>query len=220
MVQATKAPGWYTDPEDPALIRYWAGDHWTDQWRERPAWGPALTPEQEAAHRAAMRRRRWWMSGLGSVLVVAMAVLVLYSLRGDTPSIPPRSVDDTAFTTAANDLCARSMPAIKSQPPQTGSKEKLGADEATARQVERSAADMAGLVAGLRKLPVAAPDQAEVAAWFGEWDRFIDAGRRFAAALRRGMRREYEAVATEAVEPSRAIFRFAKANGMPQCTVS
>jgi hypothetical protein len=216
----TTAPGWYLDPEDPALIRYWDGERWTDQRRERPGWGPAMTPEEEAAHRAALRRRRMWLSGAGSVLAIGLLVLVLFALRADVPSIPPRSVDDTAFTAAANDLCARAMPAIRSQPPQTGSKEKLDADEEAAQRVERTAADMAGLVAGLRRLPVASADRAEVDGWLGQWDRFVDVGRRYGAALRRGVKKEYEAVAAEAEAPSREIFRFAKANDMPECTVS
>lgn len=216
----TTSPGWYLDPEDPAFIRYWDGDAWTDQRRERPGWAPAMTPEEEATHRAAMRRRRRWLQGTGSVLVMSLLALVLFSLRSDVPSIPPRSVDDTGFTAAANDLCARTMPGIRSQPPQTGSKEKLDADEETARRVERTAADMAGLVAGLRRLPVAEADRGEVNGWLIEWDRFVDAGRRFAAALRRGDKKEYEAVAAEADEPSRAVYRFAKANDMPECTVS
>lgn len=216
----TTSPGWYLDPDDPALIRYWDGERWTEQRRDRPGWGPAMTPEEEAAHQAARRRRRRWLQGTGSVLAVGLLVLVLFALRSDVPSIPPRSVDDTAFTAAANDLCARTMPGIRSQPPQTGSKETLDADEESARRVERTAADMAGLVAGLRRLPVAEPDRGEVDGWFAEWDRFVDVGRRFAAALRRGEKEEYEAVAAEAEAPSRAIYRFAKANGMPECTVS
>lgn len=220
MEQAQRAPGWYTDPDDPVYIRYWAGDHWTDQRRERPGWGPALTPEEEAAHRAALRRRRWYLRGAGSLLLVATVALVVFSLRAETPSIPARSVEDTAFATAANDLCGRTMPAIRSQPPQTGSKERLKADAETAARVERTAGDLAGMVASLRRLRVADADRAEVEAWFAEWDRFVEIGRRYAAGLRAGTHPSAEAVGKEAAAPSRAIYRFAHANDMPECTVS
>jgi uncharacterized protein DUF2510 len=218
--QATKAPGWYRDPEDPALIRYWDGTHWTGRQRPRPSWGPALTAEEEAAHRAALRRRQWWLRGSGSLLLVAAVALTLVALRADVPAIPPRSVSDTAFTTAANDLCAQRMPGIRSQPPQTGSKEKLDPDAATAARMERTAADLAGLVAGLRRLPLAEADRVEVAGWFDHWDRFVDVGRRYAAALRGGKNPSAKAVGAEAAVPSREIYRFAKANGMPECIVS
>jgi hypothetical protein len=220
MAETGTSPGWYRDPEDPAYIRYWDGSHWSDERRDRPSWAPPMTPDEQAAHRAAQRRRRWWLGGAGSVLLMAIMVLTLFALRSDVPSVPPRSVDDTEFTTAANDLCARAMPGIRRQPPQTGSKEELAADERTAARVERTAADLAALVAGLRALPVAEPDRGEVHGWFAEWDRFVDIGRRYAAALRRGVQKEYEAIAAEGEAPSRAIFRFAHANGMPECAVS
>ena len=218
--QTTKAPGWYRDPEDPAFIRYWDGAHWTDQRRDRPAWAPAMSVEEEAAHRAAMRRRKWWMRGAGTLVVGALLVLTLLAIRSDVPAIPPRTVDDTSFTAAAQDVCAKRMPAILEQPPTPGDDDVPDADEQLAQRVERTATDLSGVLVELRRIPVAAPDRAEVDGWLRDWDTFIDVGHRYAAALRGGKPSEFRRVGDEGTEPSRRIYVFAKANGMPDCVFS
>ncbi|HVF73465.1 MAG TPA: DUF2510 domain-containing protein [Acidimicrobiales bacterium] len=218
--QSTKAPGWYRDPEDPAFIRYWDGAHWTDQRRDRPAWAPAMTAEEEAAHRAALRRRKWWMRGAGSLLMVALLVATLFAIRSDVPSIPARTVEDTAFTDAAQQVCARRMPAILKQPPEPGGEDKPNADEQLAQRVERTATDLSGVMTELRAIPVAEPDRVEVEGWFRDWATFIDVGHRYAGALRRGKPAEFRKVGDEGTAPSRRIYVFAKANGMPDCVFS
>ena len=218
--QTTKAPGWYRDPEDPAFIRYWDGGHWTDERRPRPSWAPAMTPEEEAAHRAAMRRRRWYLRGAGSIVLGALVVLTLLAIRSDVPSIPPRSVGDTAFTTAAEGVCARLMPPILAQPPEPGGDDTPPADEQLARRVERTATDLAGVLVQLRAIPVSAADKGRVDGWFADWDRFVDVGHRYAAALRRGKPSEFTKVGKEGDAPSRRIYQFARANGMPSCVFS
>lgn len=215
----TKSPGWYTDPDDPALIRYWDGGSWTDHTRGRPTWAPPLDPEEAARHEAATaRRRRWWTRGIGSLLAGGLVVLTIFAVRGDVPAVPARTVGDRAFTDAAQALCAEAMPAIRRQPPQAGDDEdRPSADEALARRVERTADDLEALVGRLRGLPVAVEDADEVERWFAHWDEFVSVGRRFASAVRTGDREEYQAVGAEGDAPSRRIYAFAKANGMPDC---
>lgn len=215
----TKSPGWYTDPDDPGLIRYWDGAAWTDHTRERPSWAPPLDPEEAARHAAATaRRRKWWTRGIGTVLAGGLVVLTIFAVRGDVPAVPARTVEDRAFTDAAQALCAEAMPAIRRQPPQAGDDDdRPSADEALARRVEGTADDLGALVERLRALPVAAADAEEVAAWFHDWDLFVDVGHRYAAKVRTGDREEYTAVGAEGDAPSRRIYAFAKANGMPDC---
>ena len=216
---STKSPGWYTDPDDPGVIRYWDGGGWTDHTRPRPAWAPPLDPDEVARHEAATaRRRKWWTRGVGSLLAGLLVVLTIFAVRGDAPAVPDRTVEDRAFTDAAQALCAERMPAIRRQPPQVGDDEdRPSADEALARRVGRTADDLGALVADLRALPVAEADADKVARWFAHWDEFVAAGHRYADALRTGDREEYTAVAAQAVEPSRRIYAFAHANGMPDC---
>lgn len=218
--QTTKAPGWYRDPEDPALIRYWDGSHWTDKRRPRPEWAPAMTPAEEAAHRAALRRRRWYLRGGGTIAVGALVVLTLLAIRADVPAIPPRSVEDTAFTAAAESVCARTMPAILEQPPEPGGDDEPPADEAFAQRIEKTATDLSGVLAELRRIPVAAPDRPEIEAWLGDWALFIDVGHRYAAAVRRGKPSEFKKVGAQGDAPSRRIYQFSKANDMPSCVFS
>ena len=218
--QTTKAPGWYRDPEDPALIRYWDGSHWSDKRRPRPDWAPALTPAEEAAHRAAMRRRRWYLRGAGTIAFGALVVLTLFAIRSDVPAIPPRSVDDTAFTAAAEAVCARTMPAILEQPPEPGGDDEPPAGEELARRIEKTATDLTGVLAELRRIPVAEPDRVEVEAWLGDWQLFIDVGHRYAAAVRRGKPSQFKKVSAEGDAPSRRIYQFSNANDMPSCVFS
>jgi hypothetical protein len=215
----TKSPGWYTDPDDPALIRYWSGEAWTDDVRPRPSWAPPLDPEEAARHEAATaRRRKWWTRGIGSLLAGLLVVLTIFAVRGDVPAVPARTVEDRAFTDAAQATCAEAMPAIRRQPPQAGDEEdRPSADEALARRVERTADDLAALVDDLRRLPVAEADAAQVTRWLADWDDFVAVGHRYADALRTGDRKEYTAVAAVGDAPSRRIYAFAKANGMPDC---
>lgn len=215
-----KAPGWYTDPMDPALIRYWDGRAWTDRLRPRPAWAPPLDDEAAARHVAAMqRRRRRWAQGVGTLLVGALVVLTLFAIRGDVPAVPERTVADTRFTEAANGLCARRLPDIRKQPPQPGGDERPSADEAFARRVERTADDLAELVVDLRALPVASADRPDVEGWFRQWDVFVNVGHRYADAIRTAGNRTRIEVASEGDAPSRRIYAFAMANGMPDCVL-
>jgi hypothetical protein len=214
----TKSPGWYTDPDDPGLIRYWNGAEWTDERRPRPSWAPPLDPEEAARHEDAMRRRRrWWAGSVGTVLVGALLVATLFAVRGDVPAVPARTVEDRAFTDAANALCAEAMPAIRRQPPQPGGEDRPSADEQLARRVERTADGLQGVVNDLRGLAVADADRTEVERWLADWDEFIAVGHRYADALRTGDTEEYTRVAAEGDGPSRRIYAFAKANGMPEC---
>lgn len=214
----TKSPGWYTDPDDPGAIRYWDGSRWTEDRRPRPAWAPPLDPEEAARHEEATRRRRkWWARGVGSLVASALVVATLFTIRGDAPAIPARTVDDRAYTDAANAVCAKAMPAIRRQPPQAGSEDRPSADEAFARRVERTASDLESVLVDLRGLPVADADRDEIDRWLADWDLFIDVGHRFAAALRTGDREHYTKVGAEGDAPSRRIFAFSKANGMPEC---
>ncbi|HEX2039219.1 MAG TPA: DUF2510 domain-containing protein [Acidimicrobiales bacterium] len=215
----TKPPGWYSDPDDPGLIRYWNGVGWTDERRPRPSWAPPLDPEEAARHEEAVRRRRkWWARGVGSLLVGVLLVATLFAVRGDVPAVPARTVEDRAFTDAANALCAEAMPAIRRQPPQPGDRgDRPSAGERLARRVEGTADDLQALVIELRRLPVADPDRPQVERWLDDWDEFIGIGHRYADALRTARSAEYTRVAAEGDAPSRRIYAFAKANGMPDC---
>ncbi len=43
MPRAERPPGWYPDPDDPVLLRYWSGRSWDHRRRVRPPWTLAIT---------------------------------------------------------------------------------------------------------------------------------------------------------------------------------
>ncbi|MBW3603063.1 MAG: DUF2510 domain-containing protein [Actinobacteria bacterium] len=66
-------PGWYPDPDDDRLVRYWDGRRWTDRRRERAA--AAQAPPAPGGQGAGAQRGRRWVRPLaiGCVLVLALA---------------------------------------------------------------------------------------------------------------------------------------------------
>lgn len=220
--QQTKAPGWYTDPRDDALIRYWDGRRWTDRRRPRPAWagsgeGPPVEAPAPAPGGGAPGRRRltFWVAALGC-LAAALVTATWLTLR--TEPLPPRTVEDTAFISAAQATCLRTLPALQAARPQVGERRDPGTLEEVAASVERTATALEGVAAELRALPVAEGDRAPVMAWLDDWARFTAVGHRYAVALRQGDARRYSAVSVEGDAPLKAVYRFARANNMPACT--
>jgi hypothetical protein len=219
--QQTKAPGWYADPKDDALIRYWDGRSWTDRRRKRPSWaggpespdGPAPLPLEVGSG----RRRLYFC--VAAVVSLAAAVLSAAFLTMRTEPLPPRTVEDVSFVAAAQAICDRTLPALRSARPQVGERRDLGTREQIAADVERTATTLEGVTRELRALPVAEGDRPEVVAWLDEWDRFTAIGHRYATALLEGNARRYTAVGAEGDAPLKAVFRFAKANSIPACTL-
>lgn len=78
MVSGTAPAGWYPDPEQPGLLRYWDGVRWTDHRAS------ATVP----AGRSASPARRWWTSrwaiGLAT-FVLGVTVASALAGPGDDP---------------------------------------------------------------------------------------------------------------------------------------
>ncbi|MCA1845305.1 MAG: DUF2510 domain-containing protein [Actinobacteria bacterium] len=213
---ASRPPGWYTDPDDPALIRHWDGRRWGGQRRPRPSWaGRVAGREQPSDEERRAQRRRAFFVGVG-VLALVATLSVLAAASGKA-KIPPRSVHDLAFTKAANRLCASEMPPWRAQRPQLGSHEDPGPRTKVAHEVDAVADGLAQVASHLRGLRVAAADQPEVTRWLARWDAYVAVGHRYADALRRGVPAEYTKVAAEGNQPSKDVFVFAQANGMKEC---
>lgn len=69
--------GWYTDPQDPASIRWWDGTRWTSQVQPRPDVGASgETIEADAAARASSRSGRigGWPLVIGLLAGTAITV--------------------------------------------------------------------------------------------------------------------------------------------------
>jgi hypothetical protein len=78
------SPGWYPDPNNNMLSRYWDGTAWTgstqqlpggaDYWR-KPSYAPTQT--KASAIRARESQKPSW--GAGRVAVIVIAVLIFFS---------------------------------------------------------------------------------------------------------------------------------------------
>lgn len=82
--------GWFPDPEDPNLSRYWDGSEWTASSRTGPPVAPSPGPPTSTLPAAtpppgpgsASRRRRWILPAAAAVVVVALAAGVAWWTLG------------------------------------------------------------------------------------------------------------------------------------------
>lgn len=211
----TQAPGWYADPENTELIRYWDGRSWTDQRRQRPTW--AAGPSTRDSSPEAARRRRWWAAGAVALASVAFFIALLLLVTAPKIKIPKRTIHDTTFTRAANALCRREVAPLRTERPQPGTHHDLESERRTADHVDDVTGKLRAAANDLRALPVAATDQPAVNRWLDSWDRYVIVGQRYAASLRQGDPNAYTRIAREGNDLSRDVYVFAQANGMPEC---
>ena len=208
------APGWYPDPADDTRMRRWDGNQWTGDSRERPPWAPPGAIAREVATRKP--RGKHWLA----LLVAAMILFVGVSYKGLTakPDLPDRSIFDAQFIAAANDTCRDEIVALKSERPRPGSREGRdpGSHDDVARTVEDVAKRLDAIADRLRRLPVLAEDEADVAGWLADWDRYIALGHDYAAAVREDHRRQGD-IAEEGVATARRATLFAEANKLDAC---
>lgn len=86
---STPPPGWYPDPDRPAMQRYWDGSAWTEQRMPQPTWGEhrASQAKPEPLNAQALR---WVLGGLAVVAVIAAVVI---SDGGTDSGSKPSAVD-------------------------------------------------------------------------------------------------------------------------------
>ena len=138
---------------------------------------------------------------------------VLLTGCGNGPSAP--RIDDPAFAERAERICAEELPPLRAD---------LADDEPrepgeVAPTVEARAASLESLVRSLREVDVRPGARGEVDAWFSDWDRYVDVGRRYADALEAGDPKVYAEVADEGLAPQARISAFARANGFKSCAL-
>jgi hypothetical protein len=75
-----RPPGWYLDPDDPSILRYWYGDEWS-QSKTRPA---GASPAE--AQMRPPRRFRWLLVAVGLLAFAAVAAGLFLLFTRDTTS--------------------------------------------------------------------------------------------------------------------------------------
>lgn len=172
----------------------------------------APDPLGDASWRAP-RGFPWPPVVLIGVFVLISAVVIGYRVTRPAPS-GPKVLTDLAFVTMANERCRLAIPALR---PQDTSRDSSVAPAEIADQSVRAADGLAALARDLRAVPVAAEQRPFVEGWLDGWDFFIDAGRRYAQAVRSGDVETANAVARSGDPSQRRADAFARGNGIGAC---
>lgn len=144
---------------------------------------------------------------------VAGLALILATCGGAAPVA--QGVSDREFVSAADRRCAAVIPPLR---PDLADEAHL-TDSQVADLVDDRAGRLATLVGDLKTLDVDRADRERVAAWLSDWDRYLDVGRRYSAALRGGDPNVHTSVAQEGNGPLRRISAMARASGMDACAL-
>jgi len=177
-----------------------------------PPSGPDATLDAETAWRAP-RGFPWPPVVLIGVAVLLSGVIIGYKVSRPAPT-GPKVITDQAFVERANQTCQTAVPALR---PQATSRDDTITPEQIADQSARAADGLAALAQELRVVPVAADQQPFVDVWLDDWGTFIDAGRRYAQAIRTGNVKAANEVARSGDSAQRRADAFARGNGLRTC---
>ena len=153
------------------------------------------------------------MRPLIRVLVPASCAVALLAACGGERDAP--RIDDPGFARQADRVCAKELPPLRADLTDDEPREP----EEVAPTIEARADSLDELVRTLKAVEVQLDARPEVDAWLGDWDAYIDVGRRYADALREGDPDQYSAVANEGLEPQARISAFARVNGFESCAL-
>jgi hypothetical protein len=141
------------------------------------------------------------------------AVVIGYQITRPAPR-GPKVLTDRAFVEQANRTCSTAIPALR---PQDTSRDSTITPEQIADQATRAADGLGALAQQLRDVPVAAEQRPFVEGWLSGWATFVDAGRRYAAAVRTGDVKAANQVARSGDPAQRRADAFARGNGLDAC---
>ena len=144
---------------------------------------------------------------------VPVAALLVLTGCGNPPEGP--RIEDASFTAAAAEICGKALPALRADVADDTPRQPVE----VAPTVDERADSLADLVEELRAVDVEEAARPEVEAWLQDWDRYVEVGRRYAAALRSGDPDRYSSVAEEGRGPQERISAFARTNGMDSCAL-
>jgi len=147
------------------------------------------------------------------VFVLLSAVVLGYRLTRPAPS-GPKVLTDQAFVDQANRRCREALPPLR---PQDTSRESSLSPAEIADQAVGAADGLAVLAGDLRTVPVVTEQEPFVAGWLDRWGIFIDAGRRYAQAVRSGDVETANEVAKTGDPAQRRADAFARGNGLDAC---
>jgi len=146
-------------------------------------------------------------------LVLVSTVVIGYRITRPAPT-GPKVLTDQAFVAQANDRCRVAIPTLR---PQDTSRDSTVAPNEIADQAVRAADGLAALATELRAVPVVAGQEPFVEGWLDGWASFIDAGRRYAQAVRSGDIDTANEVGRSGDPAQKQADAFARGNGLDAC---
>lgn len=149
---------------------------------------------------------------IGAAVLIS-AVVIGYQVTRPPPA-GPKVITDAAFVEQANRTCQAALPALR---PQDTARDSINSPEQIADQSVRAADGLAALARELRETPVAAEQAPFVEGWLDGWGTFIDAGRRYAQAVKSGDVEAANDVARSGDPAQRRADAFARGNGLRSC---
>lgn len=145
--------------------------------------------------------------------VVFWAAILTWTVFAD-PGDPPGFLDDRAFPTAAEPICAEAMAEVET----FGSAASVETIEDRADLVDRQDAVFTAMLVDLRQLPRPDGEQGEwVTEWLGDWDTHVRDREAWADTLHAGQDPPFEETAKGNERVSEAVDEFARVNEMPSC---
>jgi hypothetical protein len=173
---------------------------------------PAQASPDEA-WRAPSSGFPWPPIVLIAAIVLVSAVVIGYRVTRPAPS-GPKVLTDQGFVDSANAVCKEAIPDLR---PQSTSRDDIVSPEQIAEQATRSADGLAALSVELRALPAAAEQRTFIEGWLDGWGPFVDAGRRYAVAIRSGDVEAADEIARSGDKAQRQADAFARGNGLDAC---
>ena len=181
---------------------------------------PPVTPTPERTDPAdddADAGRRGWTVGRVAAVVVVLAIVLMwiYAFSGVAAKDPPDQLDDPAFASAAEPVCAATMDELEALP----SARDAASPEERAQTVRDANALLATMVDDLDAI---APDGGDrddriTGLWLADWRTHLEDRAAYADALAAGSTDAPQFTARGGRSITATIDNFAKVNDMASC---
>ncbi|MBA2282683.1 MAG: hypothetical protein H0W25_15845 [Acidimicrobiia bacterium] len=151
------------------------------------------------------------------VNVAFWGAILGWTAFADHPYDPPDHLDDPAFASAAEPLCAEAQAAVVA----LGGPTEVATPEDRAQLVDDGNLILREMLTELGTLPSPTGEEAGwVTQWLADWAAHVDDRQRWADSLRAGRDGPFTETARGAVQLSRVIDNFAEVNLMESCKTS
>jgi hypothetical protein len=147
-------------------------------------------------------------------MIIGIVIMWIYAFFGEVPA--PARLDDRAFPTAAEPVCARARAEIEKLP--RAFESATAADRADV--VDRSTAVLAAMVGELRGLVALSPPHRDALnAWLDDWDVYLGDRRDYTVRLRADAGAKFYLTQSERDrrQINNSLDNFAKVNTMASC---